>query len=106
MFYSYYAIKYRKIARVFYGSSFQYPKKLTITKKFVDNLFQEISKKFEITQKVYESESFQFIKAIFDYVLEQRKKYHEVNNISYKANKIIDAVFSQAIQKAENENGM
>ena len=79
---------------------------LTITKKFVDNLFQEISKKFEITQKVYESESFQFIKAIFDYVLEQRKKYHEVNNISYKANKIIDAVFSQAIQKAENENGM
>lgn len=79
---------------------------MTMTKKFVDNLFKEVSKKFEITQISYEKESFHFIKEIFDYAIEQRKKYYEVNNISNKANSIIDEIFTKAIQKTECKNGM
>lgn len=79
---------------------------MKMTKNFVDNLFKEVSKKFEITQNGYEKETIQFIKEIFNNVIEQRKKYYEINSISNKANNIIDEIFAKAIQKTESKNGM
>ena len=95
-------IKIKEIYKLFYKEEDDN----TLTKRFVDNLFNEAKEKLEkMNKSSKDDKAKEFIDELFHSVLEQRAAYYKQIDIANQANSLVDALFKRVMED-EEENGI